>query len=87
MDYFGLHFCTMARWEGLSVALLIGVVLVTFYLLGETAEEYFCPVVRRQRQRPPKGRDESHLRTSRTAHPGATRTSPIAIARAKVRLV
>jgi Ca2+/Na+ antiporter len=36
--------------EAVSVTLLVLVLLTTFYLLGETAEEYFCPVVRRLTQ-------------------------------------
>ena len=41
------HNCTMRGRFGLSFLCLLLVVLLFFYLLGETAEEYFCPVVKR----------------------------------------
>lgn len=46
IDYRQFHYCTMDGWPALSVAALVGVVVLAFYVLGETAEEYFCPVVR-----------------------------------------
>jgi hypothetical protein len=50
LDYLHFHYCTMRGAEAASVTLLVLVVLATFYLLGETAEEFFCPVVRRLTQ-------------------------------------
>jgi sodium/potassium/calcium exchanger 6 len=50
LDYLHFHYCTMRGAEAVSVTLLVLVLLTTFYLLGETAEEYFCPVVRRLTQ-------------------------------------
>ena len=47
VDYRQFHYCVMDGWPTLSVAALVGVVVLAFYVLGETAEEYFCPVVRR----------------------------------------
>ena len=41
------HNCTMHGRFELSFLCLLLVVLLFFYLLGETAEEYFCPVVKR----------------------------------------
>jgi hypothetical protein len=46
LDYLHFHYCTMRGAEAASATALVLVVLATFYLLGETAEEFFCPVVR-----------------------------------------
>ena len=37
----------MKEYQSLSVVALIGVVILSFYVLGDTAEEFFCPVVRK----------------------------------------
>ena len=44
-NYTHIHFCNLSSRIWLSVPLLVVGVLVSFYLLAETAEEYFCPVV------------------------------------------
>ena len=46
-NYLYFHHCTMKEYQSLSVFTLIGVVILSFYVLGDTAEEFFCPVVRR----------------------------------------
>eukprot|EP00897_Mesotaenium_endlicherianum_P009155 jgi/Mesen1/8268/ME000448S07416 len=45
IDYSKLHFCTLGGRAWLSVPLLVVGVLAAFYLLADTAEQYFCPVV------------------------------------------
>eukprot|EP00850_Spirogloea_muscicola_P011873 SM000075S21962 [mRNA] locus=s75:328833:331222:+ [translate_table: standard] len=45
VNYAWLHFCLLAGSPALSVPLLAALVVLAFYLLAETAEEYFCPVV------------------------------------------
>ena len=40
-----MHFCNLSSRIWLSVPLLVFGVLVAFYLLAETAEDYFCPTV------------------------------------------
>eukprot|EP00850_Spirogloea_muscicola_P005485 SM000025S08380 [mRNA] locus=s25:462014:464634:+ [translate_table: standard] len=45
VNYAWLHFCFLAGSPALSVPLLAALVVLAFYLLAETAEEYFCPVV------------------------------------------
>lgn len=48
LDYLGFHYCVMGPGlEAASLLALVAVVLLNFYLLGETAEEYFCVVVRK----------------------------------------
>ena len=47
VDYRRLHYCVMRPHPTLSAVLLLAVVVAAFYLLGETSEERFCPVVRR----------------------------------------
>ena len=46
VDWRRFHHCTMASHPRLSLVLLSLVVLLAFFILGETAEEYFCPQVR-----------------------------------------
>ena len=46
-NYLYFHHCTMKEYQSLSVVALIGVVILSFYVLGDTAEEFFCPVVRK----------------------------------------
>ena len=46
-NYLYFHHCTMQEYQTLSVVTLIGVVILSFYVLGDTAEEFFCPVVRK----------------------------------------
>lgn len=47
LNFTYFHFCTMAGRSSLSFVCLSALVLLAFYLLGETAEEYFCPVVKK----------------------------------------
>ena len=47
LNFTYFHYCTMEGYFDFSVACLTALVLLSFYLLGETAEEYFCPVVNR----------------------------------------
>jgi solute carrier family 24 (sodium/potassium/calcium exchanger), member 6 len=46
-NYLHFHHCTMQGHSAVSVAMLVMVVALSFYVLGDTAEEFFCPVVRR----------------------------------------
>jgi len=47
LNFTHFHYCSMGGKFSLSMAVLVALVLITFYLLGETAEEYFCPVVKK----------------------------------------
>ena len=44
-NYLYFHHCTMKKYQSLSVVALIGVVILSFYVLGDTAEEFFCRLV------------------------------------------
>ena len=44
-NYLYFHHCTMKEYQSLSVFTLIGVVILSFYVLGDTAEEFFCPAL------------------------------------------
>jgi len=46
-DYLYLHYCVLAHVPILSFAILILLLLFYFYLLGSTAERFFCPVLAR----------------------------------------
>ena len=51
VDWRRFHYCTMASHPRLSLLVLTLVVLLAFLVLGETAEEYFCPQVREMARR------------------------------------
>ena len=46
VDYRVLHHCRMRGARATSVALMLLVVALVFWILGDTAERYFCPVVK-----------------------------------------
>ena len=47
VNYLVLHYCGMGGAKWISVPVLVTVVILAFYMLAETAENYFSPVVRR----------------------------------------
>lgn len=47
VNYLVLHFCAMGGAKWISVPVLVTILLLAFYILAETAENYFSPVVRR----------------------------------------
>lgn len=47
VNYLLLHFCAMGGAKWISVPVLVAILLLAFYILAETAENYFSPVVRR----------------------------------------
>lgn len=47
MNYVILHYCVMGGHSWISVPVLVGVLILAFYILAETAENYFSPVVRK----------------------------------------
>lgn len=47
VNYLVLHFCGMGGAKWISVPVLVTILLLAFYILAETAENYFSPVVRR----------------------------------------
>lgn len=47
MNYLILHYCVMGGHSWISVPVLVGVLILAFYILAETAENYFSPVVRK----------------------------------------
>jgi len=46
INYLILHYCGMEGQAWVSVPFLVGAVILAFYFLAETAEQYFSPVVR-----------------------------------------
>lgn len=46
VNYLVLHFCGMGGAKWISVPVLVTILLLAFYILAETAENYFSPVVR-----------------------------------------
>lgn len=47
VNYLVLHYCQMGGVKWISVPVLVTVLVLAFYILAETAENYFSPVVRR----------------------------------------
>lgn len=47
VNYLILHYCGMGANSWVSVPVLVCVLILAFYILAETAENYFSPVVRR----------------------------------------
>jgi Ca2+/Na+ antiporter len=47
VNYLVLHYCGMGGAKWVSVPVLVAVLILAFYILAETAESYFSPVVRR----------------------------------------
>jgi Ca2+/Na+ antiporter len=47
VNYLILHYCGMGGQAWISVPVLVGVLILAFYVLAETAENYFSPVVQK----------------------------------------
>lgn len=47
VNYLVLHYCGMGGAKWISVPVLMTVLMLAFYILAETADSYFSPVVRR----------------------------------------